>query len=337
MKRFTACSNDEGMRLSRFVLRVTQNLPNSLLYKSFRNKRIKRNGKKAAPDDRLRAGDIIELYLKDEFFYSSEETAQASCKTPIISTPLPPIVYEDENIVLFNKPCGLLCHSDHTGDADLAGLFYAYLLQKNEFDASGSNGFSPALCNRLDRGTSGLVIGAKNYPALRDMNAIIRMGLVVKQYICVVKGQPKDGLYTAYWRRRPNSKKAEIRPQAQTGFVPIKTGVAVLEACGALSLVNVTLYTGKTHQIRAHLSFLGFPLLGDRKYGEPALNTGFACKHQLLCAYRLAFGDIPADNSLSYLKGKDFILSDPCPIAFFRNIKKGYCSSKSNPDRKPAL
>ena len=167
MKRFTATANDEGVRLSRFVQSVTTGLPTSLLYKSFRNKRIKVNGKKAAPDARLCAGDLIELYINDEFF--PPEAAPARPAKP--SRPKQPrvqVVYEDGNIAVLYKPAHLLCHSDRTGDANLVDAFTQYLAEKGEYVPGGENRFAPALCNRLDRGTEGLVIAAKNYAALRD-------------------------------------------------------------------------------------------------------------------------------------------------------------------------
>ena len=178
MKQYTATANDEGVRLSRFVQSVTRDLPTSLLYKSFRNKRIKVNGKKGAPEDRLKAGDLIELYINDEFFppEGAKPAPKAPKKQP--SQPKVTVIYEDENIAVLYKPTHLLCHSDRTGDANLVDAFTQYLAQKGEYDPHGENRFKPGICNRLDRGTEGLVIAAKSYAALRDMNEIIRTDLV---------------------------------------------------------------------------------------------------------------------------------------------------------------
>ena len=201
MKQFTATANDEGVRLSRFVQSVTRDLPTSLLYKSFRNKRVKVNGKKGAPEDRLKAGDLIELYINDEFF--PPEGAKPAARKPAPkkqqNQPKVTVIYEDENIAVLYKPTHLLCHSDRTGDANLVDAFTQYLAQKGEYDAGGENRFKPGICNRLDRGTEGLVIAAKSYAALRDMNEIIRTDLLKKEYYTITVGIPQSGRFTAWW------------------------------------------------------------------------------------------------------------------------------------------
>ena len=175
MKQFTATANDDGVRLSRFVQSVTRDFPTSLLYKSFRNKRVKVNGKKAAPEYRLQAGDLIELYINDEFFPpEGAKPVQKAAPKKQPNQPKVTVIYEDENLAVLYKPTHLLCHSDRTGDANLVDAFTQYLTQKGEYDPHGENRFKPGICNRLDRGTEGLVIAAKNYAALRDMNEIIR-------------------------------------------------------------------------------------------------------------------------------------------------------------------
>ena len=179
MKSYTAGANEDGVRLSRFVQSVTANFPNSLLYKSFRNKRIKVNGKRAEPDTRLSAGDLIELYINDEFFPVGKPTAKTA-KPPRRQPPVT-VVYEDENFAVLYKPAHLLCHSDRTGDANLVDAFAAQLEAQGKYDPHAENRFAPALCNRLDRGTEGLVLAAKTYQALRDLNTIIRDDLMKKE------------------------------------------------------------------------------------------------------------------------------------------------------------
>lgn len=307
MKQFTAGPNEEGQRLSRFVERVTVRLPASLMHKSFRNRRVKVNGRRAAEDYRLAAGDLIELYLKDEFF---------PAKGPLSSQPAPApppaleILYEDGQIALLKKPAGLLCHSDRTGDTTLVDGFVAYLEKKGEYSPAGGSPFRPALCNRLDRGTAGIVAAAKTYAALRDMAGLIRSGLVDKQYRCITKGRPPEGVQTAYLQKEEGPNRVRVFRRPATGRREIRTGVRVLREAGELCLCEVTLYTGRTHQIRAHLAFLGHPLLGDRKYGDPQFNSRYPRqKNQALCAFRLAFAaELPAQNTLHYLAGKSFAL-----------------------------
>ena len=217
MKQYTATANDEGVRLSRFVQSVTRDLPTSLLYKSFRNKRIKVNGKKGAPEDRIQAGDLIELYINDEFF--PPEGAKPAAKKPPKKQQNQPkviVIYEDENIAVLYKPTHLLCHSDRTGDANLVDAFTQYLAQKGEYDPSSENRFKPGICNRLDRGTEGLVIAAKSYAALRDMNEIIRTDLLKKEYYTITVGIPQSGRFTAWWE---HDEKNNPRPPV-TGRAP---------------------------------------------------------------------------------------------------------------------
>ena len=323
MKRFTATANDEGVRLSRFVQSVTTGLPTSLLYKSFRNKRIKVNGKKAAPDARLCAGDLIELYINDELF--PPEAAPARPAKP--SRPKQPrvqVVYEDGNIAVLYKPAHLLCHSDRTGDANLVDAFTQYLAEKGEYVPGGENRFAPALCNRLDRGTEGLVIAAKNYAALRDMNEIIRTDRLKKEYYTITVGIPPRGRFTAWWEHDEKSNKVSIHahPDQAGRRKQIVTDVDVLRTAGPYALCKIGLVTGRTHQIRAHLAYLGRPVLGDIKYGNRKANERAGAKTQALCAVRVSFLDIPEENTLHYLTGKVIKLKDPQIVRQFDALDK---------------
>lgn len=318
MKSFTAGSNEDGVRLSRFVQNVTTGLPTSLLYKSFRNKRIKVNGKKAAPEDRLAQGDLIELYINDEFF-AAEPVASRETK-PIRRQPSVTVIYEDDAIAALYKPAHLLCHSDRTGDANLVDAFTAYLTQKGEYQPQQEHSFSPALCNRLDRGTEGLVLAAKNYQALRDMNTIIRDDLLCKEYLTITVGVPPKGRHIAYLRHSEKNNKVVVRSAPAEGFKQIITQVDVLETKGPFALCRIGLITGRTHQIRAHLSFLGAPVLGDIKYGNRKMNQRTGFETQALCAARLTFGLIPEENTLHNLSGHCIELKDPAILEHFAKL-----------------
>ena len=317
MKSFTAGPNEDGVRLSRFVEGVTHQMPRSLMYKAFRNKRIKVNGKRAEPDTRLAEGDVIELYINDEFF-----PAGAGLPRPKPPRRQPPVtvIYEDENFAVLYKPAHLLCHSDRTGDANLVDAFAAYLQAKGEYDPHAEQRFAPALCNRLDRGTEGLVLAAKTYAALRDLNGIIRDDLMKKEYLTITVGAPPAGRHIAWLQHNEKTNKVRIHARAGDGYKQIITDVTVIRQAGPFALCRIGLVTGRTHQIRAHLAYLGHPVLGDSKYGNRKMNERTGLKTQALCAQRLTFGHIPPENSLHYLSGRVIKLDSPEIVALFDRL-----------------
>ena len=305
MKELTVKPNDAGQRLDRFVGKAVPLLPESLLQKYIRLKRIKLNGKGAKRDTRLSVGDILQLYINDEFFEKPrEENSYLKVGTPRLT-----VVYEDENILLADKKPGVLCHSAGVWDYNtLIANIQAYLAQKGEWRPREENSFAPALCNRIDRNTGGIVIAAKNAEALRILNDKIRDREIEKFYLCAVQGRPKppEGRLENYLFKDAGKNQVYVKSKPEPGARTAVTEYRTLCTKGSLSLVECRLLTGRTHQIRAQMAHAGWPLLGDGKYGSERFNKGFEEKGQALYSYRLRF-DFPTDAGiLEYLRGREF-------------------------------
>lgn len=304
MKSFVIQKNDVGRRADQFVARVCKNMPKSLLQKSFRKGRIKINGKKCAPDYRLLQGDEAQLYINDEFFGVIAQDEAIKKVKPQLD-----VIYEDENIIIVDKPAGMIVHSDEGESVNtLINHILSYLIDKGEYTPDGADTFVPALCHRIDRNTCGLVVAAKNAESLRVMNDVIKHRMIRKIYRCTLVGVPekKNAVCEAYLKRDLDKKRVYVTKDMQKGAVPIKTGYKIISVKDNLSLAEVELFTGRTHQIRAHMAFLGYPLAGDGKYGKNAVNKSLGLTHQELCAYRLEFKGGFEDTALGYLCGKGF-------------------------------
>lgn len=308
MKEFQIKKNDAGQRLDKFLTKAVKGLPISLMYKYIRTKKIKVNRARTEQKYVLQEGDIVQLFIKDEFFDSPEKDNSALASI----TPKLTIVYEDENIILCNKRPGVLVHEDDEGkDNTLIMHIKAYLYQKGEYDPDSEQSFSPALCNRIDRNTGGIVIGAKNAEALRVMNEKIKNDEISKFYYCVVHGKmpKKADTLTGFLLKDSDKNQVKIFDKQVKDSKNIITKYKVVSEKNGTSLLEIELVTGRTHQIRAHMSYIGHPLLGDGKYGINKDDRAKGYKYQALYAYRLRFDFDDNSGALGYLKGKEVKLS----------------------------
>ena len=305
MRELTIGKNDAGQRLDRFVAKSLPLLPSALLQKYIRLKRIKCNGIRAQRDQRLREGDVLQLYINDEFFDKPrEDNLFLTLFKPSLT-----IVYEDENLLLLDKRPGLVVHADETEKVNtLINHIQAYLYQKREWNPKWENAFTPALCNRIDRNTGGIVIAAKNAETLRIINEKIRDREIDKRYLCITVGTPRPpkGRVQVFLVKDEKKKEVSVRDQPVPGGKTAITTYETLDRRGELSLVEVGLETGRTHQIRATFAHMGYPLLGDGKYGRGDVNRRYGETRQALYSYKLTF-DFPTDAGLlNYLKGRAF-------------------------------
>lgn len=329
MREFKINSNDAGQRLDKFVSKAVKGIPVSLMYKAIRLKKIKVNRKRAEQKQILNEGDTVQMFLSEDLFGDKiTDNELFSVKAELN------IVYEDENILVCDKAPGVLVHSGD-GDGKVSGqgdagdrntLVYhiqAYLAQKGEYDPTKENTFAPALCNRIDRNTGGMVIAAKNAEALRDLNERIRNNKIIKKYLCAVHGslpQKTDTLCDFLVKDSKNNKVRVLKNKTRDAKEIItKYRVLSHNKEKHLSLLEVELVTGRTHQIRAHMASIGNPLLGDGKYGINEKDRKMGYKHQALYSYKLTFDN--CEDSLSYLNGKTLSVKKDT-VYFLREFEK---------------
>ena len=304
MKEFTITANDAGQRLDRFLAKAVPLLPASLAQKYIRIKRIKLNGGRAERDTRLQAGDLLQLYINDEFFDKPrEDNAYLTVANPRLN-----IVYEDAHILLVDKRPGLAVHP-HDGaeyGRTLIDHIQSYLYQKREWRPREENSFTPALCNRIDRNTGGIVIAAKTAEALRVMNQKIKDREMDKRYLAIVEGTPKprESSLKGYLFKDAKKNRVFVTDTPQAGSKSCQTNYRVLASHQGLSLVECELITGRTHQIRAQFAHAGHPLLGDGKYGK--LDKRFDRTYQALYSYKLTFTFTTDAGCLENLNKKTF-------------------------------
>ena len=317
MKEFIIEENEAGQRFDKYLAKLLREAPKSFFYKMMRKKNITLNGKKANGNEKLLSGDHVKLFLSDETF----EKFSGTDKAPRAYHKLD-IIYEDENILLINKPVGMLSQPADDKEPSLVEYLTGYLLESEAVTEASLHTFRPSVCNRLDRNTSGLVAAGKSLTGLQELSSLFHDRSLHKFYRCLVNGVIKNEKYIkGYLHKDEKCNKVTVQETETSGALPIETRYRPLGDNGTVTLLEVELITGRTHQIRAHLSGTGHPLVGDYKYGSRAFNEEYRKKYglksQLLHAYRLEIPEIP--GRLSYLSGREF--TAPLPRQF-QNILK---------------
>ncbi len=320
MKEYKIGANDAGQRLDKFLSKAVPLLPPSLMHKYIRIKRIKVNGKRGEISTKLNRGDLVSLYVNDEFF----ETKHLDAEPWRAVSPELTIAYEDEHIIICDKPSGMSVHEDEQANIDtLINRIKSYLYEKGTYRPENEHSFAPALCNRIDRNTAGLVIAAKTAVALRIMNDKIKQREVDKHYLCLVHGKPKppQGMFTDFLRRDKSQKRVFLEKSRVNGALTAQTEYKTLSTRGGISLISCKLLTGRTHQIRAQFSARGMPLVGDTKYGTAAKNRGLPFKSQALCSHKVIFAFKTDAAELEYLTGLEVTSARPFFSDFYDSLR----------------
>lgn len=309
MRELVVKKNDANQRLDKFLLKKFKTMPKKMAYMYIRKKCVKVNGKKATPEVMLKENDLLTFYIKDEFFDNIQEENYEFLKAPKNLK----IIYEDENIILLDKKPGVIVHQDKSYHFDCLLLrLHHYLYDNGEYNPKEENCFAPALVNRIDRNTGGIVIGAKNAESLRILNQKMKDRELHKFYLCLLINKPKkdNAILSDYLIKNEKTNKVTVLRNEKLGAKKILTKYSVLETNNNLTLCEVELLTGRTHQIRAHMSSIGCPILGDNKYGNKKLNQKYSLSKQCLYSYKLAFDFTTDSGILSYLDKKDFSTND---------------------------
>lgn len=316
MKQFIITENEAGQRFDKYLAKLMKDAPKSFFYKMMRKKNITLNGKKATGNEKLEKNDEIKIFLSDETFdkfAGHVEVKKAVCKLDV--------VYEDKHVLFINKPVGMLSQPDDSGKMSLVEYLIGYLEEKGEVSEESLKTFKPAVCNRLDRNTSGLVAAGKSLAGLQELSKVLHDRTIHKDYLCIVKGNVKTENYVkGFLHKDEKLNKVSVYEHEKEDAVPIETKYTPLCTNGKMTLLKVRLITGRTHQIRAHLASIGHPLAGDGKYGDEKFNQYFRekyrLKNQLLHAFEMEIPEM--EGKLQYLSGRKFIAEIPALFARIR-------------------
>jgi 23S rRNA pseudouridine955/2504/2580 synthase len=308
MQQIMIGENEAGQRFDKMLAKYLNKAPKSFVYKMLRKKNITLNGQKASGSEKLQTGDKVTLFLSDETIAKFSDT-HFQCTGEKLD-----IIYEDNNIVLINKPAGMLSQKASDKDVSLVEHFITYLIQSGQLTEEALQTFRPSVCNRLDRNTSGIVAAGKSLAGLQELSRLFKDRSLGKYYLCLVNGLVEQPSHIrGFLKKNTRTNQVEITQKEDTGSTAIETEFVPLKTGQNVTLLEVHLITGKTHQIRAHLASIGHPILGDSKYGNPRINGLYSRKyglsHQLLHAYRLTFPVL--EGALSNLSGREFTAELP--------------------------
>ena len=322
MREITIGTNEAGQRLDKFLAKYLRQAGKSFLYKMIRKKNITLNGKRCEGAEKLAEGDVVRLFLSEETIEKFSGPQPAAVKTfaeaSADASVALDILYEDDDILLFNKPVGMLSQQGEGGDASAVEYLIQYLLRTGAVTQEELKSFRPSVCNRLDRNTSGILTAGKSLQGLQFLSRLFRERSIHKYYQCIVSGEvKKTELMEGWLKKDEKTNRVSISQSQIPGSAYIKTKYEPMVTANGYSLLKVTLFTGRSHQIRAHLASIGHPLVGDRKYGGER-GPG----HQLLHSFRLEFPklDSPQDARFSYLSGRVF--QAPFPEEWKREAEK---------------